>query len=621
MTNNQNRSTFIRIGIVLFSIILVIKLFYLQVLSDTYAKKAASLSIRTVIDFPDRGLITDRNGEIIVFNEDAHDLVVHFPFRREKFDMETFCRLTHLTEEEVETRLKNAYEKRYNGKGLLIKNLSSADFARIQEGLFQFPQFGIESRSDRKYKHNVAAHTLGYVAEISRHELERDKADYYDIGEYIGKSGLERYYEERLRGIKGKQFYLKDNAGRLKERYNGGKDDSKAVVGKELNISLDVLIQEYGELLMEGKTGSIVAIEPSSGEILAMVSSPGYKPDMFSIKNLSSNYVRLLNDKNKPLLNRAVTSMYPPGSTFKTAMALIGLQEGVITPSTRFSCAGGFHLGSLTVRCHGHAPRPDVRYSIQTSCNAYYCNTFREILHQDRFENIEEGYNNWKAYLNRMGLGQRLGADLRAEQTGNVPSADYFHKIHGKNRWNYARIISMSIGQGELLLTPLQMANLSAMIANRGYFITPHFIKGDSIPDKFTEKHYVGIDERHFQTVIEGMRGVLTGGTGSHVQIPGIDICGKTGTAQNPHGENHSIFIAFAPMDNPKIAIATVVENAGYGGTWAAPICNLMIEKYINRDSVSQRPLVEARVMRPVGAPLPVVTSPSQTHQADSTHE
>ncbi len=597
MTHNQNRSTIIRAAIVFLALILIGKLFYLQVISDKYAEKAARLSIRAVIEFPDRGLITDRNGEIIVFNEDTHDLVVHFPFNRKNFPIEDFCRLVNMTEAEVEEKIKIANDSRFNQKGLFIKNISAQDFARIQEGLFKFPQFSIESRSDRKYKHNVAAHTLGYVAEISRYELERDKEEYYDIGENIGKSGLERYYESLLRGQKGKQFFLKDNTGKLKERYKEGSNDVKGAVGKELKISLDVLLQEYGEKLIAGKTGSVVAIEPSTGEILAMVTSPGYKPDMFAIKNLGKNYTALATDKDKPLINRATTSTYPPGSTFKVIMSLIGLQEGVINTNTRYSCNGGFHIGGLTVRCHAHAPMPNVTYAITTSCNAFYCNTYREILHQDRFENIEEGYNNWKGYLNRMGLGMQLGTDISGEKPGNVPNADYFHKIHGHNKWNYVRIISMSIGQGELLLTPMQMANLAAMVANRGYFYTPHFIRGQQIPEAFTSKHEVGVENRHFTTVVEGMRNVMLNGTGAYVQIPGIDICGKTGTVQNPHGENHSIFIAFAPKDNPKIAIATVVENAGYGSTWAAPICTLMIEKYINRDTVSQRPELEKKMM------------------------
>ncbi len=597
MTHNQNRSAIIRFAIVVFALILISKLFYLQVLSDKYAEKSARLSIRAVIEFPDRGLITDRNGEIIVFNEDAHDLVVHFPFNKKEFEMDDFCRLVKMTPEEVTEKLKTARASRFNQKGLFIKNISTQDFARIQEGLFKFPQFSMEARSDRKYKHNIAAHTLGYVAEISRYELERDDEEYYDIGENIGKSGLERYYESLLRGAKGKQFYLKDNTGKLKEHYNDGADDTKATVGTELKVSLDVLIQEYGEKLIAGKTGSIVAIEPATGEILAMVTSPGYRPDMFAIKNLGKNYSKLATHPDKPLINRATTSMYPPGSTFKVVMSLIGLQEGAITPNTRYSCNGGFHIGGLTVRCHAHAPRPNVTYAIQTSCNAFYCNTYREILHQDRFENIEEGYNNWKGYLNRMGLGNKLGTDISGEKAGNVPNANYFHKIHGQNKWNYVRIISMSIGQGELLLTPMQMANISAMVANRGYFYTPHFIRSDNVPEAFTTKHEVGIDNQHFTTVVDGMRNVLTNGTGAYVQIPGIDICGKTGTVQNPHGENHSIFIAFAPKDNPKIAIATVVENAGYGSTWAAPICTLMIEKYINRDTVSQRPELEKKMM------------------------
>ncbi|MCB9261470.1 MAG: penicillin-binding protein 2 [Flavobacteriales bacterium] len=594
----NNRATVIKIAILLFAFVLIAKLFYLQIISDKYVEKSANISIRVITDYPDRGLIIDRNGEVIVFNEDAHDLVIHFPFDTSKIDMSSLAHLLKLSRDEVSQKFRSL--KSYNGKAIFIKNLEAADFARIQEGLHSFPQFALETRSDRKYKHNVAAHTLGYVAEISRTELENDKEEYYDIGEYIGKSGIEKYYETRLRGVKGKQYFLRNNAGYIKDIYKNGEFDSKSKVADAMHVSLDVLLQEYGEKLMEGKTGSIVAIEPSTGEILAMVSTPGYKPDMFAIKNLGKNYAALAADPNKPLINRAITSQYPPGSTFKTVMALIGLQEGVITPETRFTCAGGFHVGRLTVRCHPHFGSPDLRFSIQTSCNAYYCNVFREILHQDRFANIEEGYNNWAGYLDRFGLGHTLGCDISGEKGGNVPTAEYFHRYHGKNKWNYVRIVSLAIGQGELTLTPLQIANIATIIANRGYYYTPHVYTGEGINSAFTEKHLTRVDAQHFAPVIEGMRGVMLAGTGAGVQIPGIEICGKTGTAQNPHGENHSIFMAFAPMNNPKIAIATIVENAGYGATWAAPISTLMIEKYINRDSISQRPDLEKRVMRPL---------------------
>lgn len=603
MRYDQSRGIIIRIAIVASCLIIVVRLFYLQVVSNTYAQKSDNISKRIVTDYPDRGLVTDRYGNLLVFNADAYDLTVRIPGNVKNLDTAGFCELLQITDSQFMVMMKKARKSAYNGKGIFKKNLSSPEFARIQESLFSYPDFEIATHSDRKYSHPIAAHMLGYVAEISRRELEADVSEYYDAGEYIGKSGLEQFYEESLRGVKGRKYFLVNNLGQIKEKINKGRDDTEAIAGKALEVSISQPLQAYGEELMKGRTGSIVAIEPSTGEILAMVTSPGYDPNQFAIKNLSRNYPLLAGDPDKPLINRAVAAQYPPGSVFKLIIALIGLEEGVLTENTHFTCSGGFHYGGLTVRCHPHPPFPDLKYSLQTSCNAYYCNSFRAILHQPKFKNIEEAYNNWANYLLRFGFGRPLGVDVNQEKGGNVPTADYFHRIHGKNHWSFIRVISLAIGQGELLFTPLQMANLAAIIANRGFYYTPHFARRIDrklhIPGKFLRKHETGVSDYHFATVVEAMRSVVSGGTAAGSQIKGIDICGKTGTVQNPHGENHSMFIAFAPKDNPKIAIATVVENAGYGASWAAPISTLMIEKYLMPDSASTRPDLFNRITKP----------------------
>ena len=386
MRPDQSRGLIIRAVIVLCSFILVVRLFYIQVVSDTYAQKSNNISTRIITDYPDRGLITDRNGKLIVFNADAFDLVVRMPMSNVSLDTARFCELLRITTAEFEEMIRKAKKTAYNGKAVFMKNLSAPDFARIQESLYAFGDFDIETHSDRKYSQPIAAHTLGYVAEISRRELEKDKSEYYVVGEYVGKSGLEQFYESSLRGQKGHSHFLVNNVGQIKERINDGLNDTKSIAGKAMEISIDVDLQAYGEELMAGRTGSIVAIEPSTGEILAMVTSPGYDPEQFAIKNLSRNYPKLVTDPSKPLMNRAVNAQYPPGSIFKLVMALIGLEEGVLTENTHFTCSGGFHYGGLTVRCHPHPSFPDLRYSLQTSCNAYYCNAFREILHQKKFD-------------------------------------------------------------------------------------------------------------------------------------------------------------------------------------------------------------------------------------------
>lgn len=596
------KKSFVIAGIVvLLSAILLIKLLFIQVLDESYADRAKSLSSRLYTTNPDRGLIVDRNGELIVTNDLVYDLILTFPFRVSDFDTSGFCKLLNINKEEFEERYDNANKHQYHRRGVFVKNIKPEDFARIQEGLFAYHNFSIETRTDRKYEAPIAAHILGYIAEISKSELDKDDDNHYEAGDYVGKSGIEQFYEKQLRGVKGRNYYLVDRFVQIQGPYEDGKFDVEPEPGKKLTSTLDMHLQEYGEKLMNGKLGSVVAIEPNTGEVLAMISSPGYDPEMFTIKEMSENYRKLATDKTKPLYNRAVTAMYPPGSIFKTMMALIGMQEGVVNEHSRYPCHNGFRLGGLLVRCHSHAPNPDLKFSIITSCNAYYCGLFRDLMRQKKFENPEEAYNSWRSYITSFGLGDRLGIDVNNESRGNIPTSQYYDKVIGAGRWKYSNIISLSIGQGEVLMTPLQMANLAAIIANRGWYIPPHVIKeiegGEEIPVEYRTKKHTKVAPEHFSVVVDAMNQVTLRGTSAASLIKGIDICGKTGTVQNPHGKNHSVYMCFAPRDNPKIAMAVVVENSGYGSTWAAPIAHLMIEKYIRPDSTTTRPYLEERIM------------------------
>jgi len=581
------------------ALVLLVKLLSLQVFDTEYKEKARNLSTRIVNIHPDRGLIVDRNGKSLVYNGVVYDVMLDLPFKLKKFDTAAFCSLMRFDTDSFMVLYKQALEDQYRMKAPFMKNIDSRYYARIQEGLWKFPNFQIETRTDRRYDEPIAAHMLGYISEISKRHLERD--EYYDIGDYVGKSGMEQYYEEALRGQKGKEYYLIDRFGEVKESFEGGVHNRPPIPGSKIVCTIDRDLQVYGTNLLKNKTGSIVAIEPKTGEILSMVTSPAYDPNLFSIKGLSKNYPLLAQDKNKPLFNRAVSAAYPPGSVFKLVMALIGLEEGVVIPQTRFTCYNGYRMGNRKLGCHAHFNHPDLMYSIETSCNAYYCNVFKGLLTDRKYETVEQRYNNWRAHLYDFGLGHKLGIDINQEVNGNVPKSDYFNRYYGKGRWTHSTIISLSIGQGELLLSPLQIANISAIIANQGYYYTPHFIKSmeglDSIPQQFKEKHQTKVSQVHFQTVTQAMHNVTLTGTSAFSRIQGIDICGKTGTVQNPHGENHSVYMAFAPKDDPKIAIAVIVENAGYGSTWAAPIAHLMIEKYINPDSTTTRPFLQKRIL------------------------
>ena len=600
----MKRSFIIASIVVCISMVLLGKLFYIQVIDNTYADRAKSLSSKLYTINPDRGLILDRNGKIIVSNDLVYDLVLTFPFRLSQFDTAGFCQLLEISTEKFIEMYQNALVTQYRRRSIFIKNLEPSAFARIQEGLYRFSNFSIETRTDRKYEAPIASHVLGYIAEISKIELDKDKENQYEAGDYIGKSGIEQYYERYLRGVKGRNYYLVDRFSQVQGSYAEGVYDVDPEPGKKLTSTLDLDLQQYGEQLMKGKIGSIVAIEPSTGEILSLVSSPAYDPSMFSIKGMAKNYRKLALDSTKPLYNRAVTARYPPGSVFKTVMALVGLEEGVVTEYSRYRCNAGFRLGGLHIRCHPHAPNPDLKFSIITSCNAFYCGLFRDLMNQNKFASQEEAYASWRSYMASFGLGSELGIDVNNENGGNVPLPEYYNRILGKGSWKYSTIISLAIGQGEILLTPLQIANVAGIIANRGWFYTPHVVKEiageELIPVQYTTKHFTKVSADKFEIVIDAMNKVTQQGTSAASQIPGIDICGKTGTVQNPHGKNHSVYMSFAPKDNPKIAIAVVVENAGYGSTWAAPIAHLMIEKYMFPDSATSRPDLQKRMFEGV---------------------
>ncbi|MEN9445353.1 MAG: Sporulation-specific penicillin-binding protein [Bacteroidota bacterium] len=571
------------------------RLFYLQIIDEETKISAENNSTRIEVLYPDRGLIFDRNEKLLVFNEVAYDLAMTPALTRE-FDTLKLIQVLNISLKDFRRQVNKA---RVNGKMIptvIVKQISGKTYATLQEIMFGYPGFVVVTRTLRSYSKPLGAHLLGYVGEVNDRVIQND--DYYKMGDYIGISGLERAYEKELRGEKGKRIFLVDKFNRKIESYKAGTQDQAPIVGKDLNTTLDRDLQEYGELLMQHKIGSIVAIEPETGEILALISAPTFDPALLVGRIRGRNYRELANDPLKPLFNRALMAQYPPGSTFKPINALIALQEGVITTTSTFNCQGGYNVGNFHLGCH-HNFAMAVEEAVQRSCNAFFCNAFRRTLDSDRFPNITAGYNNWRNLVTGFGIGKKLGSDVFGELTGNIPKSENLNKKHGLNKWKSLWLVSMGIGQGELLLTPFQMANMTATIANRGYYITPHIVKHiagqDTISARFTKRNYTGIDEHFFEPIVNGMEKVITSGTGVGAQVPGIAVCGKTGTAQNPHGKDHSIFTAFAPKDNPKIAISVYVENGTFGATWAAPIASLMIEKYL-KDSVT-RPELEKRMI------------------------
>lgn len=563
--------------------IYLIRLFFIQVIDKSYKLAADDNALRHKIEYPERGIIYDRNGKILVYNEPAFDLMV-IPKQVKTIDTADFCQMLDIEKEDFIEKIKKLKKQKFSSfrPEIFISDISLETSLPLQEKLMKFKGFYLQSRTLRKYPLKIAPHALGYVGEVDEKIIKKNA--YYRSGDNMGLSGIEKNYEVPLRGQRGVKIVMVDVYNRERGAFEEGKYDTASVLGQSLISSLDAELQQYGEKLMKNKVGAIVAIEPSSGEILSMISSPTYDPNLLVGRLKSKNYPKMVMDTLKPLFNRASQSKYPPGSTFKLLNALIGQQEGVINENTLFSCSSGFHFGGLTVGCHAHASPVDLRYSITTSCNSYYCNTFKNII--QKYPKAEAGFLVWRKHVLSFGLGQKFPVDLPQETSGNVPTVKYYNKYHGSGRWNAITVISLAIGQGEMGVSPLQMANFCSIIANRGWYYTPHLIKkieGGKIDSIYLKKKYTTIQKKYYEVIVESMRNVVENGTGRIARMDSLPICGKTGTAENPHGKDHSIFIAFAPMQNPKIAIAVYVENAGFGATWAAPIASLMIEKYITR--------------------------------------
>ena len=575
-------------GIAVFIVIVyTVRLFVLQIMSDDYRKSADSNAFLKKIEYPSRGVISDRNGELLVYNQPAYDIMVVMNEAKDRLDTLEFCQALGISKayfikrmNDIKDRSKNPGYSRFTQQ-LFMAQLSNQDFSVFREKLFRFPGFYIQQRSIRQYQYPYAAHVLGDVAEVSESDIEND--DYYQAGDFIGKLGIERYYEKQLRGEKGVQILLRDAHGRIKGKYQDGKYDSRPVAGKDLTLSIDIKLQALGERLLEGKIGSIVAIEPATGEVLCMVSSPTYDPRLMVGRQRGKNHRMLSTNVWKPLLNRSIMGQYPPGSTFKTSQALTYMTEGIISPGTAFSCAHGFSFKGLHVGCHGHGSPLAIVDALSTSCNAYFCwGLYYMIGNRKKYRSAHDAMNVWRDYMVSMGFGYKLGIDLPGEKRGLIPNGDYYNNAY-KGSWNGLTVISISIGQGEVNLTPLQIANLGATIANRGYYITPHVVKkirGEALDSAFTEKHYTKASRSSYDWVVAGMRSSVIKGTCKAANRSDYLVCGKTGTAQN-RGQDHSVFMGFAPMDAPKIAIAVYVENGGFGADYGVPIGSLMMEQYI----------------------------------------
>ena len=579
---------YIIIGIFIgIAVIFILRLFYVQILVDKYILSANNNVLRYITQYPARGLVYDRNGKLLVYNEAAYDLMV-VPKQVGKIDTNELCSLVGITKDEYILRLRRSRNYSPYRPSIFEAQISRENYGYLEEKLFAFPGFYVQPRTLRKYGFPIAAHSMGYIGEVGPEIIVKDP--YYKSGDYIGISGIEKSYEELLRGKKGMKIRVVDVFNRDKGSFQDGKYDTTAVAGTDLYSSLDADLQAYGELLMTNKKGSIVAIEPSTGEILCIVSSPAYDPNLLVGRIRKKNYTALSEDTIMvPLFNRALMAMYPPGSTFKLVDALVGQQVGVLTPLTQYFCGGGFPIGNgKIVACHNHFSPLNLTQAIQYSCNTYFCRVFKSIIDQKGMLSTRTSYERWRKYVMSFGLGKKLGIDLPGELNGNIPTPAYYDRYHGKNRWRSLTIISLAIGQGEIGITPIQLANLSAIIANRGFYYTPHIVRAsgtaDNLNRNFIQKRTCDVDARYFDVVVQGMENVVLAGTATNAKMDSITICGKTGTAQNPHGKNHSIFIAFAPAGHPRIALSVVVENAGFGATWAAPIASLMIEKYLKRD-------------------------------------
>ncbi|RLJ79854.1 penicillin-binding protein 2 [Pedobacter alluvionis] len=586
-----NRKYIVQGLFIVVALILLGKLFYIQIISDKAFSSAESNVLRKIYKYPARGAILDRNMKVIVQNEPVYDLMVT-PNEVKPFDTLAMANALEITIDDVRKKLKKAKAQSSYQATFFERQISVQSYARLQEIMYRFPGFRTQDRTIRHYPDSIAGQLFGYVKEVSPDDIEKSEG-YYKPGDFIGKSGLERSYEDFLRGEKGVINTLYDAKNIAQGSYANGKYDINAVSGDRLISSLDIRIQRLGEELMKNKVGAIVAIEPSTGEILAFVSSPGYDPNQLVGKDWGKNYMSLIANPYRPQIVRPIAGQYSPGSSFKPVDALVALQDGAIDPNTTFFCPGYYMAGNHKVKCEHIDGTINMQRGIARSCNTYFCHVFQNIITKNGMKNQRQTYTHWHEQIAKWGFGQKLGIDMPFEKKGIFYQADHYDKIYGK-RWGYTTVISQAIGQGEITSTPLQMANVMAAIANRGYYLKPHLIKGigdkNVVKKEYVVKNYVGVDEKYFPIVINGMRDAVNSpwGTAKESQIPNIVMCGKTGTVQNPHGKNHSVFIGFAPMDNPKIAIAVIVENGGFGGSYAAPISSFMVEKYLT-DSIKPR--------------------------------
>ena len=598
------RANKLRIGLLIMAGILIAKIFYIQIIDDRYKIDASNNSMVYDIIDPTRGVIYDRNGKIIVGNKVAYDILVT-PKEVSEFDTLLLASVLEVEPDFIRSKMAE-YRKNRRRIGyqsvIMMKQLSAEKYMKFSEIQYKFPGFRGQVRSIRDYPFNAGGNLLGYVSEVDQAYISRHPGEYRP-GDYAGKTGLEAAREADLKGEKGYHIYLRNSHNQIQTRYKDGEMDKEAIPGKDIVTTIDADLQQYGQLLMQNKVGSLVAIEPSTGEILTMVSSPGIDVEMLA--DIGKHYKEIVSDPHKPMFNRAVQAPYPPGSVFKLVNGLIGLEEGVLKPEYTYPCNKGYYFGKHKLGCHAHRSPLDLEDAIMMSCNGYFCYVMRNILENRKYRSQAEALDKWHDYVSSFGFGHKLGSDFPAELGGTIPTSNYYNKIYGKGGWKFTTVISISIGQGEIGVTPLQIANMCATVANRGYYYIPHIVKdSDSlrIDDKFREKQYTMVDTTNFKKVIKGMwkavnSGFGSGGTASIAAVEGLDICGKTGTAQNPRGADNSVFICFAPMDNPKIAVAAYVENAGFGATWSAPIASLLVEKYLTGQISDKRKPLEERML------------------------
>ncbi len=578
----------IRIGLAVFAALLLGRLFYIQIINDKFKTDALNNSIVYETIYPPRGVIYDRAGEVLVGNQATYDILVT-PREISALDTLALARVLGVEPDFVREKLDyyRTYRTRIGFKTLVfLKHVDEDIYMRFSEVEYRFPGFRGQIRTERMYPFNAGGNLLGYVSEVDADYIRKHPE--YKGGDNVGRTGLEAARETDLRGEKGYHIYLRDSRNRVLTSYNDGEDDKLAVPGRDIHTTIDAHLQQYGQQLMKGRKGSLIAIEPSTGEILALVSSPGIDVDVLA--NMGSNYDKLMSDPGKPLFNRTVQASYPPGSVFKLVCGLIGMQEGVLSPSMRYGCSRGYvYAPGKKLGCHEHRSPLSFSEAVRMSCNAYFCNVFKNVLENKQYSSTAEAFDKWASYVRAFGFGSKLGTDYPGELGGTIPASSYYDKIYGRGHWRFSSVVSLSIGQGEIGATPLQIANLAAILANRGWYITPHLLS-----DTEAERHETGIERKYFEPAVEGMyeavnMTVADGATATLARVRGLDICGKTGTAQNPHGDDHSVFVCFAPRENPQIAVAAYIENGGWGGSTAAPIASLLIEQYLNGEVAPER--------------------------------